>query len=184
MSTVIQRLCVLALLVGASAAAHATVISCPAGIADNVSGTQACAYSDSASQDFLNTTPLTVNGEAFFSYDDWVFAGKIGEDAGFGGQGSGSQGSWSLPVLDAASVMLVFKSGNGTGLVAYLVAAGVLSGSWSSPFENPPFSTLKDTKQVSHVSVYVSDEGFNVPLPATWLLLALPLAGLVLRRAR
>lgn len=178
----VQRLLILSALLLGCAAAQAGLIACPGAIASNVSGTTACQYSTGATQDFLNVDPLTVNAEQFFSFSDWYFAGKIGETSGYAGTGAGDAGSWTIPALAASDVLLVFKSGTDTSLVAYLVASGTLSGSWESPFENPPFTALKNTKEVSHISVYARGETFGVPSPSPLLLIALPLLGLALRR--
>ncbi|MEE2692931.1 MAG: VPLPA-CTERM sorting domain-containing protein [Pseudomonadota bacterium] len=126
-----------------------------------------------------------VNSEAFFGFSDWTFVAKDndvnGVDEGINlygllFTGGNLSGTWSLssfpPNLD---FMLVFKAGSNNGktvpgnLVAYLLNAS--SGSYQSP-------TLKDSdfsaRAISHISLYVRDNGFSeVPLPAAaWLMLA------------
>jgi hypothetical protein len=139
-----------------SAPAHAASFSCIGSdynIADNVTGatpgSPGCQIADSADQDFLNTHPLTVNAEQFFGFTDWVFGGKL-EDGPtsdpnslqVAGTGEGQSGNWSVNLPNALSqysnIMMIFKSGNGTRLVGYLLNA--TSGTWTSPFEEPPFN--------------------------------------------
>jgi hypothetical protein len=133
-------------------------------LADAVTNVGACEISDSASQDFLNTNPMTVNAEEFFGFTDWIFAEKIGSDEtidiGASGDGSGANGDWSVAsnIFSVWSdVMMVFKSGNGTFLTGYKLDGVNTSGEWVSPF--PQYKNngdLKDDpKAVSHISFYV-----------------------------
>ena len=148
-----------ALLAGTAAfapAAEAATFTCPSNLMGRVSGASACEYSDTAKQDFLNTSPITVNSEAFFDFTDWSFGGKIGENAGYAGKGAGKSGAWDISsVVQSAwdDVMLIFKSGNGTTLTGYMLKDGVTSGTWNSPF----------AKDVSHISVYYRDVPENNP---------------------
>lgn len=158
--------------------AQAGVIDCPLNITDNVSGTVGCQYSDTAKQDFLNTDPITVNAEGFFGASDWNFISKIND--------GGLSGSWGLADPNAwnsyGDIMLVFKSGNGTTLVGYLLEDFVTEGDWTSPFENPPFD-VKNTKDVSHISIYGrGTPAASVPEPASVALLAFGLLGLAASR--
>lgn len=153
--------------------------------------TSDCSFTFDENQDFLNTNPITVNIDpGFFGITDWEFEGKIGvNDGGFdlsnAGDADGNSGSFDLSGLGlTGQIMLIFKSGNGTGLVGYLLEE--LAGEWESPFLNPPFSfNGGNPKSVSHISVYTSGVA-AVPLPAAgWLLLAgLGGLGLVARRRR
>lgn len=161
----------------ANAATFSSCVGANYNIADNVTGTSDCTISNDFSQDFLNPPQgPTVNvPPGFFNVTDWSFGGKIGVDAGFGGSGEGKSGTWDITGLfdlTMQDVMLVFKSGSGTTLVAYLASA--LSGTWNSPFEEPPFDFPgASPKDVSHISVYYRGEPGVVPLPAAgWLLLA------------
>ncbi|HEY9908401.1 MAG TPA: PEP-CTERM sorting domain-containing protein [Thermosynechococcaceae cyanobacterium] len=182
--------------IGAALPASAATFNCPTSIADNVSGTSACQYSDTATQDSVSPNkPLTVNEEKFFGLGTWKFGGKIGENTGFQGQGSGQEGIWNIAqALQPAwqSVMLVFKSGQGTSLVGYQLQKGVTSGTWDSPFENSLFD-VRNPKDVSHISVYFAEgaptgsPGGNaaaVPEPTTMAGLALAGAGLAAYRRR
>ncbi|NET01860.1 MAG: PEP-CTERM sorting domain-containing protein [Sphaerospermopsis sp. SIO1G2] len=175
----------------ASAPTHAATIACSTDISGLVTGTSACEVSDSANQDFLNRNPMTVNAEEFFGNNDWVFGGKIGENAGFNGQGSGQSGNWDISSVVQSTwndVMLVFKSGNGTFLTGYEVTDGVTSGTWSSPF--PQFKNNGDPKapkNVSHISVYhrvYGETPRRVPEPASLIGLGIVASGMVMARRR
>ena len=137
--------------------AHAATFGCPAGTADNVSGSSGCQYSNTATQDSVTPSkPLTVNQEGFFGLTNWQFGGKIGDNAGYGGNGSGQQGIWNIAQVFQPTwqnAMLIFKSGAGTSLVGYQLDKGVTSGTWTSPFEKLLFD-VRNTKDVSHISVY------------------------------
>lgn len=178
---------VISTLVGASILATGTVAfsaveanagtfsSCSADTAGKVSGTVDCTISDDFNQDFLNTTPPTVNIDpGFFGITDWSFEGKIGED-GFGtGSGSGQSGNYGFSGTSGLDYMLVFKSGNGTTLVGYLLGDDITSGTWNTPFTEPPFNFPgNNPKNVSHISVYSSPNSGNpsepVPEPLTIL---------------
>ncbi|MGB3760689.1 MAG: PEP-CTERM sorting domain-containing protein [Rivularia sp. (in: cyanobacteria)] len=115
-------------------------------------GFAACTTSNLFNQDFLNDKDnnglITVNEEGgFFDRTDWMFGGKIGSDAGYDGPQGGQSGSWDISKAMEDSwgdIMLVFKSGDNTNLVGYMLENGVKSGDWNSPY----------SKAVSHISVY------------------------------
>ncbi len=134
-------------------------------IANNVTGTSNCTISKYDSQDKINEGTVNQRG-GFFGNTDWEFGGKIGEDAGYVGTKKGQDGTWDISrvIQDTwKDVMLVFKSGNGTKLVGYEVADGVTSGDWDSPFEASAFeNAFKNTKDVSHISVYYT-KGTSTP---------------------
>lgn len=131
-------------------------------ISGNMSGAIACTISD-AEQDFLNTDPITVNDPpGFFNETNWVFGGKIGVNTGYNGEGEGVSGTYDVTgVVNTAltKVLAVFKDGNGTTLVGYLLdPVNGLSGDWSSPFVEPPFDFPGSSpKDVSHISIYTAD---------------------------
>jgi hypothetical protein len=168
--------------------ALAATSACTPQISGFVTNVGSCEVSDTASQDFLNTNPMTVNAEEFFSFDDWIFAEKIGGDEsidiGARGDGEGQSGSWSI-ASDAFSnwsdIMMVFKSGNRTFLTGYQLD-GQTSGTWQSPF-------LQDRggpKDVSHISFYVrgsgDDDSTGVPEPGMMIGLGAVAFGLVRKR--
>ncbi len=137
-------------------------------ISGNVTGAHDCTISNKT-QDFTQTDPLTVNEDGgFFGMDNWMFAGKIGEDEGYDGLGEGESGSYDFTdvYMPGHTYMLVFKSGAGTFLTGYKLNDGVTSGTWDSPFVEPPFSFPGNgPKDVSHISVYKKP----VPEPLTIL---------------
>jgi hypothetical protein len=177
------------------AASAATYTTCDPTTADDVTNTVGCEIS-SESQDFLNTSPITVNLDGgFFDFADWVFGGKVGVDDDYDGDGEGLSGSFdlsSVAALIGKAVMVVFKDGAGTTLVGYMMSPGATTADWESPFHTPDFD-VKNTKEVSHISVYYREcaqgsfgcpEDIVVPLPGALPLLAGGLigAGAFLRR--
>ncbi|KST68062.1 hypothetical protein BC008_33190 [Mastigocoleus testarum BC008] len=132
-------------------------------MSDNVTGASNCDISNDFSQDSVSPNkPLTVNEAGFFGNTDWMFGGKIGSNSGYKGTSDGQSGSWDISNVIKSTwddVMLVFKSGQGTQLVGYQLNDAVSSGTWESPFEKAAFNFKgKNTKDVSHISVYYREE--------------------------
>lgn len=173
-------------MIAVAAPANAATVACAGSIADNVTGTADCEMSTSANQDFINQG--TVNTEGFFGFADWAFGGKIGIDAGYNGTGTGKSGTYDFSSLFSnplvQDVMMVFKSGQGTTLVGYLMDSA--TGSWTSPFEKAVFGfNGGSVKDVSHISVYYREgSSAAVPEPTTMAGLALAGAGMAAYRRR
>lgn len=201
---------IFAIGLGLSEPASASFTSCTGtgyNIADNVSPTTDCAILDpldGAVNDSVSPPPssYTVNVESFFSYDDWLFDGKydnIGDTSGTDGSslfsfsGNNQSGTFTLTgsLTDIENVMLVFKDGGDTNLVAYMLdLTASIGGTYDSPFEEPPF-TFPGTgpRAISHISVYYrTGDGppatGPVPEPGTVTLLGLGLLGAVFYRRR
>lgn len=140
--------------------------------------------------------PSFVNTEGFFGISNWLFDGKWelpgGPDSSslFNFTGGGSSGGVSyVGGISTSDIMFVFKDGNDTNLVGYLVP--MLSGNYSTPFTNPPFTFrgAPNGKDVSHISVYYREGGGGtppqqIPEPGVLLLMGAGLLGLGLARRR
>lgn len=172
-------------------------------LAAKVSTASACHLASESNDRVGGTDPSawTVNQAAFFGISDWQLDGKFESgstqrptlasmrwDAG----AADLRGSFSLAeqALDYENIMFVFKSGNDTALVAYLLAPESGSGTLSTPFVKFPFAfTGKSTeKTISHISVYYSGKAdapaTDIPEPASAALWGLGALGLVALRRR
>lgn len=162
---------------------QAGVVDCHPTSLTLVSNTVDCEKS-SATQDFLNTNPMTVNAEQFFGFNDWVFLDKdeMGDNAGQSGNWAVDPSIWD----DYSNLLLVFKDGKDTTLLGYLAANGASSGTWESPFREPEFDVNPDSKikDVSHISYYVRGAVTRVPDTGSIVLMLIGLAFLGFSRAR
>ena len=180
-------------LVSLAASGHAALLDCPTGFTSGVTakvedgaGTataaSACQYLNPPDQS--NVANLTnVNAAGFFGRSDWQSNGQTQ----LGGAGSvGQSGTWSIADVDFAAFdyMIVFKDGSDTNLIAFAFNELFDSGTWSSPFQNPPFVNLTGgkTKDVSHLSIFRRGGEQQVSEPSMLVLLGLGLLMLGLVR--
>lgn len=165
-----------------------TATSC--GIADPLDG----AFNDVPQPAFVNgMDPGSTNDFPFFGFNDWLFDNKVIEGNNlvstyFTFTGTTQSGGYTLIGAPTYDFMFVFKDGGSTNLVAYLLPAS--SGTYSTPFVNPPFSASgSGSRDISHISIYyrTGDGGGDddvIPEPGVLFLMGAGLLGLGMARRR
>lgn len=181
-----------AALMSMAASAVAAPISCTGTVGgtsydllSRVSTASEC-YVAQAKQDFVGgADAMTVNTEKFFGYSDWKFDGKaFSSDLSLASFTRNADGEWrsgeyslTAGARDYENIMFVFKSSQ--NLVAYLLPADSVAGTYGNPFTKPPFTFKPAEQGISHISVYYNGQakgipaGGEVPEPATAALLGL-----------
>jgi hypothetical protein len=139
--------------------------------------------------------PGFVNTNEFFGFNDWLFSQKWKEnetvvqlidfepavDWEQGGTFSAAAGADTF-LNSLESLMFVFKSGQGTNLVSYLIDVDELllsGGTFNSPFVEPPFVFPgQGPRDISHISVYYrpGDDTPDPPVPPLAVPAPAPLA--------
>ena len=185
-------------LTGASAFAAATLVDCSGTSLGHIQGgggtaANGCQYL--SPPDNSNTATLaninSAAGTGFFGFNDWTVAVAKQDLA----DGAGASGSWSIPGYDpTATYMIVFKDGANTNLIGFTLISGISSGTWTSPFTDPPFdlcdaavTDCSQVKDVSHFTIFKrggDDPPGDVSEPGTLGLLGLGLLGLAIMRRR
>lgn len=147
-------------LLGLGNSAQAALVSCPLSFTTNptarvedptatTTAASACQYiSPSSPSNVANAT--NINAAGFFGFSDWTINAGNGQVDPSNDQ----TGTWAITAADFASndYIIVFKDGQDTNLVAFLLNELYSSGTWSSPFSNPPFD-VRNTKDVSHYTI-------------------------------
>lgn len=157
-----------------AASANAAWVDCGSYAAANgIQRNDGCTVSTTATQDFLKTNPMTVNGDGgAFGFTDWTFISKDESKSA-----TGLSGTWSVDAGAYTQVIAIFKSGAGTFLTGYLLLGS--DGDWTSPFQ-----VNGKIRGNSHISYYGRMAASEVPEPGTLGLLGMGVLGFGLARRR
>lgn len=186
-------------LTGASAFAAGTLVDCSsATVLSHIQGgggtaANGCQYIDPPDNSTVaNLANInSAGGTGFFGFSDWTEA-VAKQDLP---DGAGQSGNWSIPSYDStATYMIVFKDGSLTNLIGFTLISGISSGTWTSPFTDPPFdlcapdvTNCSQVKDVSHFTIFKrggDEPPPDVSEPATLGLLGLGLLGIAIMRRR
>jgi hypothetical protein len=180
--------------------AEAALVACPTGFVSDPTSKVTSAGGATAVNGCQYITPpdpssvanlATINGAGFFGFTDWQSNAQDQINV------TAQTGSWSIANVDFAAndYIIVFKDGAGTNLTAFSFNELISSGTWRTPFTDPPFNLpgMSTSADVSHYTIAFrsnpDDPGTNpdaIPEPMTLALFGLGLAGLgaVARRRR
>lgn len=178
-------------------AAQAGLVSCPASFVtdpdakvEDPTGTttaaSACQYLDDA--DSGNVANLdNINAAGFFGTSNWEINGGNGQIE----VDEASTGTWAIDMPDFTTYdyMIVFKDGDDTNLVGFLLNELYASGVWSTPFTSPPFtfngsSTAHDVSHYTIVQREGEGPGNEIPEPGVLGLMGIGLLGYTAVRRR
>lgn len=144
-----------------------SLATCPDEVLSLVSDTTRCQYIDPQTGSLNDRNTDLVNNLKFFERSGWIISN---EDEYFKSGGESGTNSFSLINFnwkDKSDVLLVFKGGNDTTLVGYLLDRDNTDGTftWTQPWEK----LYGKAKDVSHISLYYR-QGGTTPIPTPALL--------------